>query len=368
MYEERMNRLREILRGEGLDAFAVIPGFTMLYLTGISFHLMERPIVLLIMPDEPATFVVPGMERLKAESTTIEADITDYGEDFASRDQTFKTVGGKFDRQGFRIGYEPLSMRAFELGLLQNAFPNASFSPRSDVTKSLRLSKDKEELAAHRQAVKIAETALENTLPAIKKGMAESELAAELVIQTLREGSEPDLPFFPIVGFGPNSALPHYSTGDRPLKPGDAILIDYGARYKGYVSDITRVFVFGEASKEFEKVHKTVCQANAAGVLAVRPGGACGEVDRATRKVIEEAGFGEFLRHRTGHGIGLDVHEEPYIRLDNEEAMRPGMVFTIEPGLYFPGKYGVRIEDNVHVTQSGCEVLTSFPRELQSLQ
>jgi Xaa-Pro dipeptidase len=367
MHEERVARLGKILKKEKLDAYAVIPGPTMVYLSGLAFHLMERPTVLIFLADDSPTIIAPSFERSKAERSAIQLNILDYGEDMASRAKAFKQAGETFGNRDLRIGYETLSMRAFELGLLEEFFPGTTFLPRSDIPESMRRIKDDMEVAAHRNAVAIAEKALINTLALIKFGMTEKELAAELVVQLLRGGSEPELPFFPIVGSGPNSALPHATTTDRALQHGDALLIDYGARNGGYISDITRTFMLGEATVEFKEIHNAVRLANAAGVDAVRPGATCGDIDRATRNVIEEAGFGEYFRHRTGHGIGLEAHEEPYIRGDNEELLIPGMMFTVEPGVYLLDQYGVRIEENVLVTSSGRDVLTSFPRELQIL-
>jgi Xaa-Pro dipeptidase len=218
-----------------------------------------------------------------------------------------------------------------------------------------------------RQAVNIAEKAFAATQKSMKVGMTESELASELVIQLLKHGSDAELPVTPIVSGGPNSANPHASPTDRKLQSGDMLVIDWGAAYHGYISDLTRTLGVGEIDPEFVKIHKIVQDANAAGRAAARSGAACAEVDKATREVIEKSGYGKFFTHRTGHGIGMEVHEDPYIRGDNMQKLEPGMAFTVEPGIYLPGRNGVRIEDNIVITEKGAELLSDLPRELQTV-
>jgi Xaa-Pro dipeptidase len=184
-------------------------------------------------------------------------------------------------------------------------------------------------------------------------------------MQLLRAGSDPELPFSPIVASGPNSALPHAVPGDRELSAGDLLILDWGATSRGYISDLTRTLAMGEIEAELARIHEIVQQSNAAGRWAVMPEGTCGGVDQAARAVIAASGYGEFFIHRTGHGIGLEAHEPPYIRGDSAERLAPGMVFTVEPGIYLPGRGGVRVEDNVLVTAEGGESLTTFPRDLR---
>jgi Xaa-Pro dipeptidase len=201
----------------------------------------------------------------------------------------------------------------------------------------------------------------------MKVGITEKAIAAELVSQLLRHGSDPELPFAPIVSGGPNAANPHASPSDRKLQSGDLLVVDWGAGYEGYISDLTRTFVVGDVEKEYIKIHQIVQEANAAGRAAGRPGVPCADVDKAARDVIERAGYGEYFTHRTGHGIGMEGHEEPYMRGDNMQLLEPGMAYTVEPGIYLPGVGGVRIEDDVVVSEEGCETLTTLPRELMSL-
>ena len=173
---------------------------------------------------------------------------------------------------------------------------------------------------------------------------------------------------FIIVVGGPNSADPHAEPSDRPVREGDFLTIDCGLRKDGYLSDITRTFVLGEASAEMVAIYEAVLRANAAGRSAIRAGVAAQDVDRAARRAIIDAGYGERFIHRTGHGLGLDTHEEPYISQFDQTALEPGMSFTIEPGIYLPGRGGVRIEDDVVVTSDGCLSLTQSPRKLTRLE
>jgi Xaa-Pro dipeptidase len=212
--------------------------------------------------------------------------------------------------------------------------------------------------------VAIAQEALARTLEAVKPGMTEQGVAAELMVNLLRGGSE-GMPFAPLVQSGPNSASPHGGTSSRRLEVGDLLLLDFGAMVDGYPSDITRTFAVGEVDAELPDVYRIVRAANAAGQAAVRPGVSCQDVDRAARRVIEDAGYGPYFIHRTGHGLGLEVHEPPYIVDGNEQTLEVGMTFTIEPGVYLPGRGGIRVEDNVVVTKDGCDSLTTFERELQ---
>ena len=209
---------------------------------------------------------------------------------------------------------------------------------------------------------------IEVLISGIKLGQTEKEVASRLVSRLLHEGSDPKLPFFPIVSFGENSANPHALPSDRVLKKGDLVLIDFGAGHQGYISDITRTFAIGDPNPELEQIAKFVLEANSAARAAVKPGTATSDVDLAAREVIERSGYGKYFFHRTGHGLGREGHEDPYISAYDQTILEPGMTFTIEPGIYLAGRGGVRIEDNVVVTDDGCRSLTDFPRELAHLE
>ncbi|NOT04760.1 MAG: M24 family metallopeptidase, partial [Anaerolineales bacterium] len=169
----------------------------------------------------------------------------------------------------------------------------------------------------------------------------------------------------PIVSAGPKSANPHASPTERKLQAGDLLVVDWGAAYDGYISDLTRTFSVGEVEDEFQKIHKIVQESNAAGRAAGKPGIPCADVDKAARDVIEKAGYGKYFTHRTGHGIGMEGHEDPYMRGDNMQLLEPGMAFTVEPGIYLTGRNGVRIEDNIVITETGADCLSDMPREIR---
>jgi len=365
MHQERLTRLIQTMKTEKLDAIALNPGPSLYYITGLSFHLMERPVVLILSLNDKPTLILPDLERSKAERSDLDLELISYGEDDASRSQAFQEASTRHDLDKRRIGVEPLRSRVFELRLLESVAPQASFTSCEATLSSLRIIKDENERDSIRRAVLVAEEALRATIPLIRLGMSERELASELTIQLLRAGSEPAMPFKPIVASGPNSALPHATPTDRRLQNGDLLIIDWGATVDGYISDITRAFALGEINTELEKIHTVVQRSNAAGREAIRPGASCQEIDRASRSVIDDSGYGQFFIHRTGHGIGLEAHEHPNIRESNLQILTPGMTFTVEPGIYLPDRGGVRVEDNVIVTESGGESLSTYSRQLE---
>jgi Xaa-Pro dipeptidase len=201
----------------------------------------------------------------------------------------------------------------------------------------------------------------------VRIGQTEKEIAAELLIQLYQHGSDQELPFAPIVSTGPNSANPHASPTDRKLAEGDLLLIDWGASFEGYASDITRCFYLENLPDRMRDVAETVQRANYYAVSAGKMGMKAGEIDHIARQEIEESGYGDYFIHRTGHGLGMEAHEPPFIFADNDQILEKGMVFTVEPGIYLPGEGGVRIEDDVVVTEEGLLSLTSLPREVMTI-
>jgi Xaa-Pro dipeptidase len=288
-----------------------------------------------------------------------------YPENPSEWGNAFRSAVQALGLNGKRIGVEPRYLRLLEFRYIQNSAPESDYPDASDVLSGLRLRKENAEVEAMRKAVQIAQSALEATIPSIKIGMTEKELSSELVMQLLKHGSEPEMPFAPIVSGGPNSANPHASPSERKLQTGDLLVVDWGAAYDGYISDLTRTFAVGEVDDEYQKIHKIVQESNAAGRAAAKPGVQCANVDIAARGVIEKSGYGKYFTHRTGHGIGMEGHEDPYMRGDNMQLLEPGMAFTVEPGIYLPGRNGVRIEDNVVITETGADVLSDMPREIR---
>ncbi len=367
MTSSRLERLNVALSQAALDGVVLNPGPTFTYLTGVSFHLMERPVVLLVAPGRRPVLVLPELEKLKVDLFPYPVDAFCYGENPAEWDAVFRKAVSSLGLDGRKLGVEPRQLRLLEFRHVRAGAPEADYPDASEALASLRLRKDEAEVEAMRRAVKAAQDALEATIPSIKVGATEKEIAAELNVQLLRQGSESELPFSPIVSGGPNSANPHASPSTRKLQPGDLLVIDWGARVDGYISDLTRTFALGEVGPELRKIAEIVLAANTAGRLAGHPGAPCANVDKAARHVIEQAGYGQYFTHRTGHGIGMQDHEDPYMRGDNMQMLYPGMAYTVEPGIYLPGRGGVRIEDNVIVTKDGVDVLSDMPRELRQV-
>ena len=367
MTPPRLIKLSAELKRSGLDALALNAGPSLTYLTGLHFHLSERPVVLLLTADQVPVIVLPELEILKVRDLPYEIKPYPYGEDPAKWEGVFQQAVRSLGLDGRRIGVEPRAMRLLEFRNLLASAPAAEFPDASQVVGTLRVCKDAAEVTAMRKAVVAAQVALEALIPLIKIGMTEKELASELVVQLLRHGSQSEIPFAPIVSSGPNSANPHATPTDRKLAAGDLLVVDWGAAVDGYISDLTRTFAVGEVETEYHRIHTVVQAANAAGRAAGRPGVPCSAVDQAARGVIEQAGYGVYFTHRTGHGIGMEGHEEPYIRGDNLQLLQPGMAYTVEPGIYLPGRNGVRIEDNIVITEEGAECLSEMPRELRGV-
>ena len=235
--------------------------------------------------------------------------------------------------------------------------------PAGELMARLRAAKTEEEIDAMRAAQAIAEQALEEVLELIRPGMTEKQVMAELVYRTLRHGSEGNA-FDPIVVSGPNSSLPHGVPGARMIQKGDFVTMDFGCLKEGYCSDMTRTIAVGEATEEMRNVYHIVLQAQLAGIAVARAGIPGKEIDAAARKVITDAGYGDYFGHGFGHSLGLDIHEAPNANPRGEEPMPAGAVCSAEPGIYLPGRFGVRIEDVMILRENGCEVITKAPKTL----
>ena len=367
LFINRQRLLVEAFTKSGFDCIALNPGPSLMYLTGLNFHLMERPVIAIFLPAEAPVLIIPRLESLKLEGLPFAIRAFAYDEDPSEWPGVFQSAFRAAGIEAAKVGVEPIRLRLLELRLLEKAAPKASFVSAEENLAALRKFKDEGEVAMMRTAVNIAQRGLQATLPVIKAGVTEREIAAELMVQLLHAGGEPEYAFSPIVSGGPNSANPHASPSDRPLQRGDLLVIDWGTSYKGYISDLTRTFAIGQVEPEFLEIARIVAESNAAGRATAGPGIAAGMVDKAARDVIEKAGYGAYFTSRTGHGIGMEVHEEPYIRAGNPLILQPGMAFTIEPGIYLPGRNGVRVEDDVVITKDGLDCLSDLPRELRVL-
>ena len=264
-----------------------------------------------------------------------------------------------------RAGIEDKSI-SYSRYLEYTSFLTCELVPVGDMFETLRAVKTEEEIAYLKQAQKISEKALSMTLPAIKPGVSEKDVAAELVYNMLRCGSEGNS-FDPIVVTGKKTSMPHGVPGDNIIQSGDFVTIDYGSLCRGYCSDTTRTFAVGYADEEMRKVYDIVLKAQLAGIEACAAGVTGKDIDAAARQVIIDAGYGKYFGHGFGHGVGLNIHEAPNSNSLNTEPMPAGAVVSAEPGIYIPGKFGIRIEDVVVIREGGCENITSFPKELTIL-
>ncbi len=363
MNRERLRRLDAEILAHGLDGLALMPGPNMRYLSGIQAHVSERPVLLFLPADDEPAILIPTLEAMKAAEAGIDPARIFAWSDEEGYTGAFQQVCASLELSDYLLGVEALHMRVLEFELLRRYAPGLTTAHAEPVLSRLRQQKDASEVAAMERAVAIAEAAMRRLLPRIKVGQSEKRIAAMLT-QALAEAGADGVAFAPIVSAGPNSASPHATPTDRPIQAGDLLVIDWGAMIDGYPSDITRTFAVGEIPAELRRVYDIVHTANAAGVAAARPGASGQDVDRAARDVIDEMGYGRHFVHRTGHGLGLETHEPPYIMEGNTAPLESGMVFTVEPGIYLPGRGGVRIEDNILMTDTGHRSLTSFPRDL----
>ena len=358
--------LHGVLARTRLDAVVLVPGANFRRVFGTDFHQMERPLAVIVPREGDPVAVVPNLELGSFTPIGFPGRVFDW-RDEAGYMGAFLQAGEALPqlRAGARIGVEGQRMRVFDLLALQQALPGASFLDIHAEISAVRLHKTPGEIALLREAIRISEAALEATLQKVKVGMTEKEVEAILLGNLFACGAD-GLSFAPIVAAGDNAAKPHaHARADYRIKPGDPLLIDYGGSYQGFSADITRTFFVGHVSDHDRAFYETVLAANARGREVSRPGLTASDVDDAVQKVLEQSQFAAFRRHKTGHGLGLDVHEAPQIMRGNAAVLEPGMVFTIEPGLYREGEAGVRIEDDVLVTETGIDCLTSFPRELR---
>lgn len=359
----RLERLAGSLDRAGLAGLALVPGPNLRYLTGLGMHPSER-LTLAVLPCQGApVLVLPALEVPRArEQLTQEVELLPWSDE-EGPEGAIRGLRERLRLAGECIGVEERAMRLLEYHALQRAFPICRPVPADALLAALRMVKEAAEVVAIRRATAILEQGLAAALEQLRPGMTEREAARAWQWAVAEAGAEA-FTDPPIVVAGPRGASPHNVPSERPMERGDLVTLDWAAHVGGYYADITRTVALGEPGAEKRRLYELVRRANEAGRDAVRPGVAAQEVDRAARRVIAEGGFGEHFIHRTGHGLGLEVHEPPYIVEGNDLLLAPGMTFTVEPGIYVEGLGGVRIEDDLLVTPEGAESLTTMGREL----
>ena len=360
-----LQRMDAVRRGlVSVDAAAAALGLSsnLRYLTGFSDEPGERLLLLIVPHEGEGTLIVPELYagQIEEHSPAATLRLWSDGEDPL---KLVWEVAQKLDPLPGKLLLDDSLWALFALPL-QDAFSGRVFGLASDVMEGLRERKDEGEVTAMRRAGEIADAAYAVVTAGQISGLTEVELAGRLESAMLAGGAD-GIAFETLVASGPNSALPHYRAGRRRIESGDVVILDFGCRVNGYCSDITRTLVCGEPGNELRGIHEAVLCAHKAAREMVRSGVQAQEIDAAARDVLTGVGYGSNFTHRTGHGIGLDVHESPYIVDGNEQRLDLGMAFSIEPGAYFAGAYGVRIEDVVVVTEEGAEAMTHAPHELR---
>jgi Xaa-Pro aminopeptidase len=354
----RLKNLRAAMAETGTDLVVLGPGAHMHWLLGFHPHGDERPCLLMI-GREREVFLMPA---LNAQGTRAETDIAFC--EWADENGPGEALKLALDRIGTQGSIKVVldeTMRADFALLVLGALPGARHDFTLDTVGALRMRKDAGEYAKLKENALIDDRAMQAGFAALKPGVSELEIADVIRAEFVKAGAKPE---FTIIGSGPNGAFPHHATGNRKLKPGDAVVMDIGGRKDGFPSDMTRMAVIGHAPEGYEEVHAIVERAVCAALAAARPGVRAMDVDAAARNVIAEAGYGEYFVHRLGHGLGIEVHEPPYLTSTSQTVLDEGMVFSIEPGIYLPGRFGLRLEDIVILRADGPEILSSLPRDL----
>ncbi|MFB6081462.1 MAG: M24 family metallopeptidase [Halanaeroarchaeum sp.] len=361
-FATRTAAVQERLADGAADGVVLFPSPNLYYLTGFWEAPMERHLLLFVGASGDPAMVAPTLYEAQLADETWLRDVRTY-DDGADPLTVIEEIARDLDVASGHLLLDPTMWARFTLDL-RETLPAASFGLADQVLGDLRLRKDETERERLRAAGRVADAVVEDLreMGEAVVGTTEAELA-RTIERRLQEAGADEPSFDVIVGSGPNGAKPHHHHGDRVIDAGDPVVLDFGARVDHYPSDQTRTLVFGgDPPDGFEDAFAAVRDAQEAAVQAVEPGATAGSIDQAARSVIEERGFGDAFIHRTGHGVGLDVHEEPYIVADNDRVLEPGMVFSVEPGVYVEGEYGVRIEDLVLVTEDGNERLNHTDR------
>ncbi|MHA2140626.1 MAG: M24 family metallopeptidase [Candidatus Thorarchaeota archaeon] len=358
VYTRRMKRVIGFLEEEGADLGIITPSAAFQYLTGIHRGMTERLLALLITPDNDPQIVAPAFEVSTLAGHTWIKDFLPWEEDDNPYALVADVIGESQGGQSIAFE-ETLPLRIF-WSLERAVAGTIKQSSLTPLINEMRLLKSEEELSLMREAGRIIETAVSKAFEEAYVGITELEVQQIVKTEVTKQRA---VPTFSAIQFGDNSALPHASASARELKKCDIVLMDCGCAVDGYNTDMTRVGVVGAPSDEQERVHSIVLEAQQEAIDRISDGMLCGAADGVARSVIEEAGYGEYFTHRLGHGIGLEVHEPPYLVRGNSNELKEGMTHSVEPGIYLEGKFGIRIEDLVCVQVETPEVLTFMSRD-----
>lgn len=364
--KNRIKTFGEWLDKEQIDGAIITSPDHVFYFTGFYSDPHERLMAIILFPKEEPFLILPQMETESARKAGYSYSIVGYLDTENPWDALEREMK-KRARKVERMAIEKSHMNVERYEEIQNRFPGVSIVGAEKKLQEMRVIKDEEELRRMEKAGELADYAIEVGVQAIREGITELELVAIVEYELKKKGVE-KMSFDTTILFGDNAANPHGSPGTRKLQRGEFVLFDLGVVYEGYCSDITRTVAFGEAMEKHVKVYNTVLKAQEAALEASRPGITCQELDQIARQIITEAGYGQYFTHRLGHGLGISIHEYPSVTGTNPLPLKKGMVFTIEPGIYIPGEIGVRIEDDVYITETGAKTLTKYPKELKIIQ
>ncbi len=358
----RLDVLRNTMQQEGVDLVALGPGAHLAWLTGVRPHADERPLLFCITKSY-AGFLMPALEAQSAKQQTdlpFHTWADDEGPEAAFAD-CLKAAGAS---QAKSIVLDE-TMRADFAALVQDALPASDRQFTASTIGALRMRKDESEFSILKRNALSADKAMQTAWASMQVGMSELDVA-----QVVRDAfaQQQAQPLFTIVGTGANGAFPHHHTGKTTLQSGDVVVMDIGGCIDGYPSDITRMAAMGAPPENYAEIHAIVEAAVQAAMQAAKPGVKAHVVDDAARQVISNAGYGDYFVHRTGHGLGVEIHETPYITSSSQTVLDEGMVFSIEPGIYLPGQFGLRLEDIVILRKDGAEIFSELPRDLKVIE
>lgn len=359
----RIEQLEQSMNEKGWDSLLVTDPKHVYYLTGFASDPHERFLGLLLVRGEEPTLIVPALDAEAANAASSVKNIVTHGD----TDNPYALLQRLFKGSIGTLGIEKEQLTVARYEELSAAVSANQYADIGPLLRSMRVNKSPEEIKRMKHAMELIEEVLRQGLKSVKTGVTEIEIVAELEYLMKKLGAQGPS-FETMVLSGPKTALPHGTPGDRKIQHGDLLMFDMGVYADGYASDITRTFAVGDISPELKKIYNAVLEANLQGIQAIKPGVTLASVDKAARDAIENAGYGPYFLHRLGHGLGMDVHEYPSVHGNNADLVQPGMVFTVEPGVYVAGLGGVRIEDDIFVTDNGVEVLTSYPKELTILE
>lgn len=364
IYRPRLDRCQKLMLERDIDLLFLGPGPNMCYLSGFLEEPGERLLSLIVPQSGDPLFIVPELYEQQVRSSSWIKNIISWKDS-----QDPKTVLSKTMRQILTkrptIAVDGRMWSHFLLMLLSVA-PDALYRDAASVMTELRIRKTSQEIELLEKSAEIADAAFLEALNECRQGTSEHQIAAKIVYELRRLGAD-GIAFEPVASSGPNAALPHYRSGERKLEKGDLVVLDFGCLYRGYNSDITRTVAIGNCDAEKQKVYSIVRSAQEEACQRALQGMEAQSVDGIARTIIEAAGYGQFFIHRTGHGIGLEIHEEPYIVAGNSKKLAEGMAFSVEPGIYIYGQYGVRIEDIVVMEAGKARRLNKSSRELMIL-